>query len=225
MKRFLKKSLAMFLCLSMVMGMALVSGVISAPVASAAAEVGSIRTVKSATAKNDGIISTKVEGIPTYNELVASYGTNVGTDGLTDGFLYIGAEYYEADGKLTDYYVQPGDTLTARVYVKSNMYTADATIISLFDNTLWDVKKAAEGVDKFDKNGYTSGWVTNGNANHPAWTTNGYTNAVTSINTPADLMHHILQRQTLFRFSQQLTQVSAQWHTRIHQTYGSLHIS
>ncbi|MBQ2847763.1 MAG: hypothetical protein IJE74_05845, partial [Clostridia bacterium] len=44
--------------------------------------------------------------IDSYADLVAEYGQG------TDGFIYVGTEFYEADGKLTDYYVQPGDKLT-----------------------------------------------------------------------------------------------------------------
>ena len=181
MKRFLKKSLAMFLCLTMIFGIAFACGV-AFPEVTAADAVGASVTVKKSTDANGAEVTTAADGIISYADLVEDYGTATGADGLTDGFVYIASEYYEADGNLTDYYIKPGDVLTARVYVKSNMYLGEATIMSFFDNSVWDVKKAIAGTPTYDANGYTSGSQADSNKNHPAWTSNAYKCMVTSIN-------------------------------------------
>ena len=180
----LKKVISLVLCAAILVGsFALVGGLV-APVASAAEEtLGMKTTVKKSTDANGAEKTlTDVTGIMSYNDLVAAYGTETGADGLTDGFVYIGAEFYEADGTLTDYYIMPGDVLTSRVYVKSNMYLGEATIMSFFDNSVWDVKKAIAGTPSYDANGYTSGSQAESNRNHPAWTSNAYKCMVTSIN-------------------------------------------
>ena len=183
MKRFLKKSLAMFLCLTMVLGVAAV-GVFSAPEATAAgAEVGTTTRVKKSTDANGAEkILTDVTGIMSYDDLVAAYGSATGTDGLTDGFVYIGAEFYEPDGTLTDYYINAGDMLTARVYLKSNMYVGESTLMQFFNNSVWDVKEAVKGTTTVNAQGYASGAQAESNKSHPAWTSNGYKCMVTSLN-------------------------------------------
>ncbi|MBQ2973507.1 MAG: hypothetical protein IJE19_04055, partial [Clostridia bacterium] len=68
MKSVFKRTLAVLLSLTLVLGTCIVSGVISAPVASAA----------EGTSKIDS-----------YASLNATYGQN------GDGFVYVGTEYYE----------------------------------------------------------------------------------------------------------------------------------
>ncbi len=60
-------------------------------------------------------------------------------DCTTKPYIYMGIEYYESDGKLTDYYVDAGETLTAFLYLKSNMYFSTQTIYLEYDNTFFDV--------------------------------------------------------------------------------------
>lgn len=165
----MKKVISLMLCVAMLIGTFAIVGNV-APVASAE--------------ELSGAEILENTNIDSYESLVAQYGTNKGEDGLTDGFVYVGTEILEANGKVTDHYVKPGDVLTVRVYVKSNMYCGEPYIISLFDNTFFDVKTPAgtEGVTL--KDGYTSGY-TGGvkNINHPMIKQNGSGHTITSINT------------------------------------------
>lgn len=158
----MKKVISLVLCVAMLVGtFALVGNV--APVAEA---------------------TEGTAGIKSYADLVTQYGTNVGADGLTDGFVYFGAEVLEADGKPTDHYVMPGDELTVRLYFKSNMYCSEPYIIELFDNKFFDVKLPAgtEGVS-IDADGYTSGFAgAPKNTNHPMIKQNGSGHTITSKN-------------------------------------------
>ena len=155
MKSVLKRTLATVLSLIMVMGMCVVGGV-SAPVASAA----------------EG--TSKIDSYATLN---ATYGQ----DG--NGFVYVGTEYYEADGKLTDYYVNAGDELTVRLYIKSNMYVGESYIISLYDNKFFDVKLAGGVGASVDQNGYTNNYAQGArNSNHPIIMENNSPHTITSIN-------------------------------------------
>lgn len=94
--------------------------------------------------------------IDSYDSLVEIYGTATDDEGRTDGFVYLGTEFYEEDGNLTDYVVNPGDKLTVKLYLKSNMYTSDFKLVTLFDNSFFDVKVVDDGVDSdnYDENGY-----------------------------------------------------------------------
>lgn len=125
-----------------------------------------------------------VSKIDSYASLVEKYGTAIGDDGLTDGFVYIGTEFYEEDGRLTDYLVSPGDKLTVKVYIKSNMYTSDCRLITLFDNSFFDVKIVDDGAPT-DDYGYTSMHESAViNKNHPMVDSHGTTHSVTSIDVP-----------------------------------------
>ena len=150
-----KRALSAFLAIAIVFGMFSCLAPIAAPVASAAG-------------------TSKIDS---YADLNAQYGQN------GDGFVYVGTEYYEADGQLTDYYVQPGDELTVRLYLKSNMYVGESYMISLYDNTFFDVKLAGGLGATTDANGYTSNYAQGTkNANHPIVKNNGSPHTITSIN-------------------------------------------
>ncbi len=151
----LKKVISLVLCAAIFVGsFALVGNI--APVASATEETSKVKS---------------------YADLVAQYGQN------GDGFVYTGIEFYESNGKLTDYYVKSGDELTARVFIKSNMYVGESYIITLFDNKFFDVKLAGGPNASVDGNGYTSNYD-NGtiNANHPIRKNNKSPHIITSIN-------------------------------------------
>lgn len=125
-----------------------------------------------------------VSKIDSYASLVEKYGTATGDDGLTDGFVYIGTEFYEEDGRLTDYLVSPGDKLTVKVYLKSNMYTSDCRLVTLFDNSFFDVKIVDDGAPT-DDYGYTSMHESAViNKNHPMVVPHGTTHTVTAIDVP-----------------------------------------
>ncbi|MBQ2903088.1 MAG: InlB B-repeat-containing protein [Clostridia bacterium] len=177
-----KRALSALLAVAIVFGMFSCLAPAVAPFASAESAAGATVTVKKSTDANGAEVTTAADGIISYADLVEDYGTATGADGLTDGFVYIASEYYEDDGNITDYNIQPGETLTARVYIKSNMYLGEATIMSFFDNSVWDVKKAIAGTPTYDANGYTSGSQADSNQSHPAWTSNAYKCMVTSIN-------------------------------------------
>ena len=151
----LKKVISLVLCAAILVGSFALVGSI-APVASAAEETSKIKS---------------------YADLNAEYGQN------GDGFVYTGLEFYESNGKLTDYYVKSGDELTARVFIKSNMYVGESYILTLFDNKFFDVKLAGGPKASVDGNGYTSNY-SNGtvNANHPVRKNNKSSHIITSIN-------------------------------------------
>ncbi len=150
----------------------------------AAILVGSFALVGSV-ASAEELSGAPLEGtnIDSYESLVAQYGTKVGADGLVDGFVYIGTEILESNGKVTDYFVKPGDVLTVRVYLKSNMYVGEPYIISLFDNKFFDVKLPAGATESVDANGYTSNYSGGAkNVNHPMIKQNNSGHTITSIN-------------------------------------------
>ncbi len=140
-------------------------------------------TVLSAMVYNNASAAEGISKIDSYESLVERYGTATDDEGRTDGFVYIGTEFYEEDGNLTDYFVNPGDKLTVKVYLKSNMYTSDCKLISFFDNSFFDVKVVADGVsaDNYDENGYIfmhrDGDI---NANHPMVTEHNMLHSVTT---------------------------------------------
>ena len=105
---------------------------------------------------NSASAAEGVSKIDSYDSLVERYGTEIDDKGRTDGFVYIGTEFYEEDGNLTDYYVDPGDKLTVKVYLKSNMYTSDCRLVSFFDNSFFDVKDVADDAKNHDEYGYMS---------------------------------------------------------------------
>ena len=89
-----KKVISLVLCFTMLLGTVAVAGDLLAPKASAAEVTSSIKS---------------------YAELAEQY----------DNFIYLGTDAYETvDGELelSDGYVQPGDKLTFRFYMKSDRY-------------------------------------------------------------------------------------------------------
>ncbi len=149
----LKKVISLVLCAAILVGsFALVGNI--APVASAAEETPKIDS---------------------YADLVAKYGQN------GDGFVYAGIEFYESNGKLTDYYVKSGDELTVRVYVKSNMFIGETYVSSFYENSFFDVKLAG-GPNASLSNGYTSNYGQGTiNAKHPAKINNNAGHTITAI--------------------------------------------
>lgn len=120
----LKKVISLLLCLSMLAGMVAILDGAFVPTASAASAEPVTHKIK------------------TMEQLNAEYGNK--------GFYYLGLEFYESNGKPTDGYVQPGDTLEVRVYVKSSFFMSKLSTHYVFENTFFDVKKdgAYETVSK-----------------------------------------------------------------------------
>lgn len=60
-----------------------------------------------------------------------------------DKFIYLGLEAYEGDEdyhlELTDYYVQPEDWITYRLYIKSDLYIGNSMPYIAYDNWFFDV--------------------------------------------------------------------------------------
>ena len=128
----LKKVISLLLCLSMLAGMVAILDGAFVPTASAASAEPVTHKIK------------------TMEQLNTEYGDK--------GFYYLGLEFYESNGKPTDGYVQPGDTLEVRVYVKSSFYVNKLSTHYVFENTFFDVRKngAYETVSKAAINpGYT----------------------------------------------------------------------
>lgn len=120
----LKKVISLLLCLSMLAGMVAILDGAFVPTASAASAEPVTHKIK------------------TMEQLNAEYGNK--------DFYYLGLEFYESNGKPTDGYVQPGDTLEVRVYVKSSFFMSKLSTHYVFENTFFDVKKdgAYETVSK-----------------------------------------------------------------------------
>lgn len=109
----LKKVISLLLCLSMLAGMVAILDGAFVPTASAASAEPVTHKIK------------------TMEQLTAEYGDK--------GFYYLGLEFYESNGKPTDGYVKPGDTLEVRVYVKSSFYIKTLTNHYVFENNFFDV--------------------------------------------------------------------------------------
>ena len=174
----MKKVISLLLCVAMLFG--------------TVAVVGSV-------ASAEELSGAPLEGtnIETYADLVAEYGTKTGADGLTDGFIYFGAEVVESNGKITDGYVKPGDVLDVRVYVKSNMYTGDGIMYLVFDNKFFDIKLPAGATTALDSEGYTSMCETGlVNANHPMIKQNKSAHVITSI--PMTRTNNLIKNQCGF---------------------------
>ncbi len=152
----IKRALSAFLAIAIVFGMFSCLAPIAVPVASAAEGTSKVQS---------------------YADLVAEYGQN------GDGFVYTGLEFFEADGKLTDYYVQPGDELTAHVYIKSNLWVGESYILTLYDNTFFDIKLAGGPNSTTVSTGYTSNYQQAPiNPEHPIVIANNSGHTLTTIN-------------------------------------------
>ena len=99
--------------------------------------------------------------IKSYAELEAAY----------DSFIYLGLEAYEADGTLTDGYVQPGDEITFRMYIKSDRYMGNGTYYSVYDKSFFDVTNITHNASKtytaYSGVNYETNSQFNGNSAHP----------------------------------------------------------
>ncbi|MGN0573459.1 MAG: hypothetical protein ACI4IX_05920, partial [Acutalibacteraceae bacterium] len=107
-----KKVISLVLCFAMLLGTVAVAGDLLAPKAAAAEGTSSIKS---------------------YAELKAQY----------NNFIYLGTEAYETvDGELvlSDGYVQPGDTITMRMFVKSDRYLGPMKTYQVADSHFFDVK-------------------------------------------------------------------------------------
>lgn len=113
----LKKVISLLLCLSMLAGMVAILDGAFVPTASAASAEPVTHKIK------------------TMEQLNAKYGNK--------GFYYLGLEFYESNGKPTDGYVQPGDTLEVRVYVKSSFFIKELTNHNVFEKSFFDVTNGA----------------------------------------------------------------------------------
>lgn len=113
----LKKVISLLLCFSMLAGMVAILDGAFVPTASAASAEPVTHKIK------------------TMEQLNTEYGNK--------GFYYIGLEFYESNGKPTDGYVQPGDTLEVRVYVKSSFFIKNITNYLAFENSFFDVTNGA----------------------------------------------------------------------------------
>ncbi len=120
MKKF-KKALSLLLCAIMIFGTVAIAGT-------------------SFLTKTYAAVGTSVVKDKAYFEGSADV-TNpkFSADCTTKPYIYMAIDYYESNGKLTDYYVDAGETLTAFVYLKSNMYFNTQTIYLEYDNTFFDV--------------------------------------------------------------------------------------
>ena len=162
-----KRALSVFLAIIMVFGSLSCLGTVVAPKASAA----------EGTSKIDS-----------YESLAAAY----------DKFIYFGTEFYEiditvnADGTygeasnhiLTDYYVDAGQILEARLYLKSDMYCGNGTFIVAYDNDFFDVRQMTADLPSA-ATGYSQGAVGTVNTNHPVYKSNGIKHGATSQNCGA----------------------------------------
>lgn len=119
----LKKVISLVLCLSMLTG---VLAVLGAPIASAV----NISTVK----------TPVTHTVRSVAELNNQYGDR--------GYYYLGLEFYEygEDGKtttLSDGYVDPGQTLQVKIYMKTSFYLKSAETHFGFDRNFFDISNGA----------------------------------------------------------------------------------
>ncbi|MBO5858554.1 MAG: hypothetical protein J6R20_02130 [Clostridia bacterium] len=109
-----------------------------------------------------------------------------------DKFVYLGIEAYEEniDGKLslTDYYVDAGDWIYYRLYIKSDLYIGISKLYTSFDNNFFDVRVCTEepviGPLGYERNNNVSAIV---NPDHPMVKDNGTKQILSS--TPATEDH------------------------------------
>ena len=79
-------------------------------------------------------------GVKSYAELAAIYGDqDVNSD---TPWIYEAVEVYEEDGngdwELTDHYLQPGDTVKFRIYLKGNVALGPFNLMLFLDNTFFE---------------------------------------------------------------------------------------
>ncbi|MBQ2811934.1 MAG: hypothetical protein IJE63_01675, partial [Clostridia bacterium] len=160
-----KKVISIVLCIAMLAGTVSIFGALSTPEAKAA----------------EG-----TSNIDSYASLAEAY----------DNFIYFGTEFYEiditenADGTLgeasnhvlTDYYVDPGQILEAKFYLKSDMYCGEGVFIMVYENDFFDVKQLTQEAPANKTTGYTQAQYGPVNKNHSAYTINGMKQQQTSAN-------------------------------------------
>ncbi|MDY6016152.1 MAG: hypothetical protein SPI97_00870, partial [Oscillospiraceae bacterium] len=148
-----KKVISLVLCFAMLLGTVAVAGDLLAPKATAAEGTSSVKT---------------------YAELKAQY----------NNFIYMGTDAYETvDGELvlSDGYVQPGDTITMRLYIKSDRYLGPMKTYQVADSHFFDVKSIT-GVPGTGTNGYTTNQTTTYNPDHPMTVSHGISLIMTTSN-------------------------------------------
>ncbi len=88
-----------------------------------------------------GVFAPKASAVVEGTSMVTSYAD---LDAAYDQFIYLGLEAYEDDGSgnlvLSDYYVQPGDWVTYRLYMKSDRYIGNCLPYVTYDTTFFDIK-------------------------------------------------------------------------------------
>ena len=143
-----KKIVSIMLCIAMLAGSFTMLGGLATPDASAA----------------DGTSKVK-----SYESLAAQY----------DNFIYLASDIYEIETEdgtlntdtvagsevLTDYYVEPGQILEERFYIKGDFYFGAITLINAYDNAFFDVTQVTTTAP--NSNGYSSKVSGPANANHP----------------------------------------------------------
>ncbi|MEE1137429.1 MAG: hypothetical protein U0M02_03015, partial [Acutalibacteraceae bacterium] len=96
-----------------------------------------------------------------------------------DNFIYLASDIYEIETEdgtlntdtvagsevLTDYYVEPGQILEERFYIKGDFYFGAITLINAYDNAFFDVTQVTTTAP--NSNGYSSKVSGPANANHP----------------------------------------------------------
>ncbi|MBR4859051.1 MAG: hypothetical protein IKU08_07685, partial [Clostridia bacterium] len=156
-----KKIVSIMLCIAMLAGSFTMLGGLATPDASAA----------------DGTSKVK-----SYAEL----------DALYDNFIYLGSEVYEvetADGTLntavdadsavlTDYYVEAGQILEERLYIKGDFYFGNSTFVNIYENDFFDVTQVSTTAP--GSNGYSTNAKGVANPAHPVEISNGLNCALTS---------------------------------------------
>ncbi len=154
-----KRALSVFLAIAMVFGSLSCLGAVVAPKASAA----------------EG-----TSGVKSYAELAAQY----------DNFIYFGSEVYEietADGtlstavtsrELTDYYVDAGQLLEERFFIKGDFYFGDCQFIKAYDNSFFDITQVTTKAP--DSTGYSTAYTGVVNPENPVVIKNDLTNQLSS---------------------------------------------
>ena len=154
-----KRALSVILAVAMVFGSLSCLGAVVAPKASAVEGTSNVKS---------------------YAELAAQY----------DNFIYLASEVYEietADGTLssavtsatlTDYYVDAGQLLEERLYIKGDFYFGNSQIVKAYDNTFFDVTQLTTAA--VDSSGYSVGYTGPVNPENPVVIRNDLTNMLTS---------------------------------------------
>ena len=154
-----KKVISVVLCIAMLAGSFTMLGGLATPDAAAA----------------DGVSKVK-----TYEELAAQY----------DNFIYLASEVYEiettdgtlsgtvTDSVLTDYYVDAGQLLEERFYIKGDFYFGNSQFVKAYDNAFFDVTQITTAAT--DSTGYSTAYTGVVNPENPVVIKHDLQNMVTS---------------------------------------------